>query len=329
MRYRNQLVAASLAGFAMALSTAAAAQTLDSIAREINGNNEQRGCVATDKVYGEKFIVIDGYRYGGCLPVGADKNMDAMRVLIKAAQGTGQWRDNRYGGGGERYLVIGDTSTKKQIVGKGTWNGQPASIRMDWDYRIPGLRFQVTRGNAAPDIWVATDPRVKPGGQTGSLEQPELFGGGPRTGVQLAAWKEKTPGTYAGPSDIPAEELLVLAYLMPSGVVDAGRRAAATMKASKAGTNDVLTIPVPALGADLVARMDAMGRPAHTEINLKGKAYSADFANFVNDRGDYEVYFPLKITIRRDNTVIADWDLEYHHTNPYLIFPVPAQVAAK
>jgi hypothetical protein len=27
--------------------------------------------------------------------------------------------------------------------------------------------------------------------------------------------------------------------------------------------------------------------------------------------------------------VIADWDLEYHHTNPYLIFPAPKEVAPR
>jgi hypothetical protein len=322
------MIAASLAGLAMAAwSSAASAQSLNDVTRELNADNQQRGCMGTDKVYGEKFIVIDGFRYGGCLPVGADKNLDAVRVLIKAAQGTGQWRDNRYGGGGERYLVIGDTSAKKQILGKGTWMGQPATIRMDWDLRIPGIRVQVTRGTTT-DIWTVTDPRVKPGGETGNIEQPELFKATPRPTAQLVAWKESKPGTYAGPSDMTAEDLLVLAYLTPAGVVHAGRDAAATIKTSKQGTNDVLTIPVPELGGDLVARMDAMGRPVHTEINVKGKMYSADFANFVNDRGDYEVYFPLDIVIRRDNMVVVDLDLEYHHTNPYLIFPVPAQVAS-
>jgi hypothetical protein len=261
--------------------------------------------------------------------VGADKNLDAVRVLIKAAQGTGQWRDNRYGGGGERYLVIGDTSAKKQIVGKGTWNGQNASVRMDWDLRIPAVRIQVARGTAAPEIWTVTDPRVKPGGETGNIEQPALFGATARPTAQLVAWKEKTPGVYAGPSDIPPDELLVLTYLMPSGVIHAGRDAAATMKLSKSGNNNVLTIPVPELGTDLVATMDADGRPTRTQINLKGKNYTGEFANFVNDRGDYEVYFPLDIKITRDNQVIAELDLEYHHTNPYLIFPVPAQVASR
>jgi hypothetical protein len=330
MPYGNHIFAAAVAGLALAaLTNEAAASQLNSVARELNANNEQRGCVGTDKVLGEKFIVVDGRRYGGCLPVGADKNLDALRVLIKASQATGQWRDNQYGGGAERYLVIGDTSTKKSIVGTGTWNGQQASVRMDWDYRIPGVRFYVTRQGQPPQIWVASDPRVPPTGPTGYLEQPELFGGGARTGVQLAAWKEQPVGKYAGASDMPADELVTLAYLMPSGVVHAGRNAADKMKLSKSGQNDVLTIPIAALGTDLVATLDAEGRPVRTQINLKGKVYSGEFANFVNDRGDYEVYFPLEINLKRDGQVIADWDLEYHHTNPYLIFPAPREVAPR
>jgi hypothetical protein len=311
MPYGNQLFAAALAGLAVAaLTSSASASSLNSVARELNANNEQRGCAATDKVLGDKFIVVDGRRYGGCLPVGSDKNIDAVRVLIKAATATGQWRDNQYGGGAERYLVIGDTSPKKSIVGAGTWNGQQASIRMDWDYRIPGVRFYVTRQGAPAQISVVSDPRVPPTGPTGHIEQPELFGkGGARQGVQLAAWKEQPVGKYAGPSDIPGEELLTLAYLMPSGVIHAGRSAADKMKLSKSGQNDVLTIPIAALGADLVATLNAKGEPVRTEINLKGKVYTGEFANFVNDRGDYEVYFPLEINLKRDGQVIADWDL--------------------
>jgi hypothetical protein len=328
MRYRNYLAAASLAALATAaFANGAAAQSQADLAKEYNADNHQRGCAATDKVYGSKFFVLDDRRYGGCLPIGADKNADAVRVLIKVAQSTGQWRDNQYGGGASRYLVLGDTTPKKRIVGTGTWNGAKADVRMEWDYRIPAVRFYVTGADKKTEIWAASDPRVKPGGQTGHLEQPELFGGGAIAGVQLAAWKEQTPGVYGGASSMTAEELLTLAYLMPSGVVHAGRDAADKMKLSKDGQRDVLTIPVEALGgANLVATLDTDGRPVHTEINLKGKVYSGDFDNFLNDRGDYEVYFPTNITLKQDGKALAEWALEYHHTNPYLIFPVPAEV---
>src|SRR5690606_16215433 len=99
--------------------------------------------------------------------------------------------------------------------------------------------------------------------------------------------EEAPAGVYEQPASIQPEQLLTLVYLMPSGVIDAGRRAADVMEVSQdANGNDVLTIPVPELGTDLLATIDSAGYPIHTEITLDGTVYTGDFGRFLNDRGD-------------------------------------------
>ena len=123
-------------------------------------------------------------------------------------------------------------------------------------------------------------------------------------------WKEEPAGVYAGPSDMSSQELLAMAYLMPSGVILAGRDAADKMKLSKDDqAHDVLTIPVPALGdATLVATLDAAGHPVHTQIDVgRQDLHRATSANFLNDRMDMEVHFPHQIAIQVDGKPLADW----------------------
>ena len=101
MRYSKSLIAASLAVLAAtALATTASAEV-------VNGK----------EVLGAKPITVDNFKYGGNLPVGADKNLDALKALIKAADSMGQLRDNQYGGA--LYLVLGDTTNAMRMVANG------------------------------------------------------------------------------------------------------------------------------------------------------------------------------------------------------------------
>src|SRR5207237_10927692 len=124
MSIRNHMIAASCAGVA---------------AVALTGTAWAQGAASAEKYLGSNFISIDGYRYGGQIPTGSDKNMEALKILIKVADAMGQLRDNQYGG--STHLVLGDTTPSKRIVGEGTWNGEKVSLRMDWDYRVPGVRI--------------------------------------------------------------------------------------------------------------------------------------------------------------------------------------------
>jgi hypothetical protein len=250
---------------------------------------------------GPKFIAVDGYKYGGGLPVGVDKNLDALRVLIKAADAMGQLRDNQYGG--SQYLVLGDTTNAMRMVANGKVNGQPAHVVIDWDLRVPGIRIDVQ----------------SPDGKTRNVQ----------VAAKKLAWDESSPGIYGGPAQTSVEERLAIAYLMPSGVVLGGRDAADKIKLGKDGARTTMTYPVAALGTDVTATLDADGHPVHTQLALNGKTYTGDFENFLNDRADDEVKFPHTVMIKVDGKPMFDLNLDWHQANPYLIFPVPKEVASK
>src|SRR6266566_2364062 len=156
---------------------------------------------ASAEVLGTKTIEVDRYKYGGNLVVGADKNLDALRVLIKAADGTGMLRLLT------GFLVLGDTTNALRIDGNGTYNGQKAHIVMDWDYRYPGVRMEVD----------------SPDGKTSKIT----------VAADKLAWDEKTLGVYGGAAQTSATDRLILPYLMPTAVVIAGRDAADVMKLTR------------------------------------------------------------------------------------------------
>ncbi len=264
---------------------------------------------ATAEIVGKKFLVIDGYKYGGMLPVGADKNLDAVRVLIRAADAMGQMRDHQYAPDRSvdgYYLVLGDTTLAMRIDANGIWDGQPSHVVFDWDYGFPAVRIDVANSDKkSRQIMVAANG---------------------------LAWNKSEPGIYAGPAKTSAKERLVLGYLMPSEVVLLARDAAAVMKASKDDElHDVLTIPVPWLGdgVNLVATFDTIGHPTHTEIAMGGHTYVGDFGDFLADRMDTAVNFSHHVELKVDGKEFANLDLNWHQINPYLIFPVPTEVAAK
>jgi hypothetical protein len=258
---------------------------------------------ASADVLGSNYVVIDGARYGGRLPVGTDKNLDAVRELINVANAMGQVRDNAYAA--STYLVIGDTSAGMRMKADGTWNGAKAHVVLDWDFRVPGVRVDATSADGkSRTITVAAGNR---------------------------AWDEKTPGVFGGQAQTSVNERLIVPMLMPEGVVNYGREAADAIKLSKDdGVHDVLTIPVPLLGTgvNLVATMDTQGHPIHTSIAYNGHTYTGDFSNFLPDRLDLGVIAPQHVVLQVDGKETANLDLNWHQANPYLIFPVPKEVAS-
>jgi hypothetical protein len=265
------------------------------------------GIPTTSTVLGAKYVNIDGFIYGGMLPIGADKNLDAMRVLIKAADSLGQLRDNQYGANPTfgYYLVIGDTSLAMRVDADGTWNGAKAHVVIGWDYRIPGVRLDVTSAD-------------------GKNRAITVAAGG-------LAWDEKTPGIFGGQATTSVSDRLVVPYLMPTAVAVLGRDAAPTIKLSKNGARSMLTIPVPKLGPgiNLEATLDAEGHPVHTSIAYNGHTYTGDFSDFLSDRMDFMVMFSHQVSLKVDGKEMANLELNWHQADPYLVFPVPKEVATK
>jgi len=250
---------------------------------------------------GSNSIIVDGYRYGGNLPVGADKNLDALRVLIKASDAMGMLRANH--NGAAQWLLLGDSTAGWMLDGDGKWNGVDSHVQIGVDYRVPGVRAEITSvDKKTHQITVVADK---------------------------LAWDEKTPGVFGGQAANSVNDRLVLAYLLPPAVVILGRDAIANVKVVKQGSRNVLTIPVPRLVADLVATLDADGHPVHTSIAYNGHTYTGDFGQILSDRMDFMVYFPHHIVLQTDGKETASLDLNWHQADPYLVFPVPKEVASK
>jgi hypothetical protein len=300
MTYLKPILTAALASMAIAAVTSAQAAAP---AAAPAAAAPAAAAPAAPKVLGAMPIVVDGYKYGGQLPIGADKNLEPLKMLIKAADAMGQLRDNSYGGA--LYLVLGDTTNAMRMNATGTWNGAKANVVLDWDYRVPGVRLDVQ----------------SPDGKTRVVT----------VAANNLAWDEKTPGVFAAKAGTSVAERLVVPYLMPSAVILAGRDAADSIKLSKDDrARPVLTIPVPKLGANvnLVATLNSDGQPVRTQIVLNGKTYTGEFDEFLADRMDMAVVFPHKVVLKVDGKETANLELNWHQANPYLIFPVPKEVAA-
>jgi hypothetical protein len=250
-------------------------------------------------------VAVDGYFYH--LPQGSDKNLDAVRVLVAASDGMGMtrvatWVNNIQDGDGTR-SCIGCSTDSFEYRGTGMFNGQQVKVvSLKFDYRFPAIRTDVTLPDGTETVTVAK---------------------------QNMTWDESTPGVFKAVSKQPAAERLLPAMLLPPAAVVYGAYFAPKITATKSPDGTALmTVPVPSLGTDVKATVDAQGDIIHTEISYGGKLYSGDYSDFENDKMDYHVFGPHKIVQKVDGKVVTDLTLDYHWTNPYLVFPTPAPLLA-
>ncbi len=244
---------------------------------------------------------IDGYYYE--LPKGSDANLDAVRALILASDGMGQTRRGSNAAGSTTNSLGGITASY-EYKGSGTFNGAKADVvSIHFDYRIPAVRTDVTYADGKRVVTVAAD------------------------GV---TWDESTPGLFSAASKESVADRLLPVYLLPPAVVFLGQKVADKITVARNQNGDqVLTIPVADLGSDLKATIGADGHVSATEIAYKGKVYSGEYSEYLNDHMDYHVFGPHKIVQKVDGQVVTDLELEYHWTNPYMLFRTPKEVAQK
>ena len=245
---------------------------------------------------------IDGYKY--YLPEGSENNLEAVRALIAASDGLGMTRRSRGQiPNGNNQNCLGCSTASYEYKGSGTYAGQKADVMsIHFDYRIPAVRTDVTFADGTRMVTVAAN------GLT---------------------WDESIPGVFAKDSDAAAADRLLEVYLLPPAVVFFGQAAADKIKLSMDGADRVLTVPLPDLDADLKATLDFNGRPVHTEISYGGKVYTGDYSDFSNDHMDYHVWGPNHVVQKVDGKVMTDLQLDYHWTNPYMVFPTPQELAQK
>jgi hypothetical protein len=309
MRLNQFAVAIGTAAVAAAFASSPAAASAPAAAAPAASTSPSNAIPpATGAPAGTKFVKVevDGYYYH--LPEGSKNNMDAVRVLVNASNGMGMsrittWVNDITEGDGSR-SCLGCATDSFEYRGSGMFDGKQAKlVSLKFDYRFPAIRTDVTLADGSRTVTVAK---------------------------QNVTWDESTPGTFKAASKQPAAERLLPAMLLPPAAVVYGAYAADKIKVAKSADGTaVLTLPVPALGTDMKATVDGNGRVVHTELTYGGKVYSGDYSDFTNDKMDYHVFGPHKVVQKVDGKVVTDLTLEYHWTNPYLVFPTPKELAAK
>src|SRR5262245_37506762 len=208
-------------------------------------------------------VFFDGHRY--LLPEAAiAKNADAVRALIAAGNALGMVRGNTYGN--QTHLALGQSTHRWRYVATGTVNGEQVKVIMDWDYRLPAVRRQVTHADKSTTITVANGH---------------------------FAWDESKQGVYSSPAKTTSADRFLEQYLLPPAVIQLGEPPTETIKiATNAAGLRELTIPAPEFNSQLKATLDKEGNVTHTEMMVQGKLYSGDYSDYQGDMMEYHVFFP-------------------------------------
>ncbi len=156
------------------------------------------------------------------------------------------------------------------------------------------------------------------------------------------AWTEQGEGGAASPLAASQGELLAsLIRMTPFGGIWAAVEAEGTVKVTKVGGKTVLTgtspyddkvevttvlgLPGKAVGLEPKLTVDVKDLPETVSFSSGGHSYVATFSDYrLSWEPDYRVIFPAKIKWTRDGKPLADLDVSYFHSNPYVLFPVPA-----
>jgi hypothetical protein len=253
--------------------------------------------VATTPAQAAK-TAVDGYYYE--LPAGAaQNNLEAVRALIKASDAHGLTRNN---GTGANCLAC--TIPSFELKGAGMYNGiADAEVLIDFDYRFQAIRADVTRkSDKARTITVAARGLV---------------------------WDETTPGIFNKAGATPPLERLWPAYILPSQVVYAGAVAADKVVLGTEGGKRTLTVPVPEYMTTIKATLDDKYFIVATELKFGGKTYTGEYSAIETDHMDNHVFLPHRVIQKVDGKVVNDLTLEYHWSNPYMLFRPPAELAQK
>jgi hypothetical protein len=239
--------------------------------------------------------IVDGYRYD--LPAGSDKNLDAVRALIKASDAMGFTRRAAVA----TMNCLGCITPAMRYKGTGTYNGEKAEVTIDFDYRFPGVR-----------IWTNV------GGKDATY-----------VAVKDLAWDESKPGVFAKTTTEKASDRMIPIYITPNAVIYYGQQVADKIKVQTTGQTRILTIPMPMYNSELKATLNFEGQPIKTEMTVNGKVYVGEFADYTNDRMDMHVFGPQRFAIKVDGKPMMELNMEYHWANTYIVFPTPKEVAAR
>ncbi len=141
------------------------------------------------------------------------------------------------------------------------------------------------------------------------------------------AWKEVSEGGAATPAPTRGRELLALTKLTPFGALWSVAEAEGHAKVSQVGGKTVLRGTSPYDGLDVSITLDAYKRPQSVTVVDGKTTYGATFADYRDDfEPNYLFIFPKRLTWTKNGRPYADLTVTAYKTNPYVVFPVPANV---
>jgi hypothetical protein len=142
------------------------------------------------------------------------------------------------------------------------------------------------------------------------------------------AWNEDVPGGRATPMPAALNERLLDLWMTPIGFAKA---AAGNDKTRVAIEGTALTVTTEVAGATLKATLNGLYEPERIEARAGSALVEYAYTEYGdwNDNAKADVFLPRHIVQKRDGVVVLDLTIEHTNTyNPYVIMPVPANVAS-
>ncbi len=141
------------------------------------------------------------------------------------------------------------------------------------------------------------------------------------------AWKEVSEGGAATPAPNRVREMVALTKLTPFGALWSVVEAEGHAKVSQVGGKTVLRGTSPYDGLDVTVTLDKQNRPESVAVVDGKTTYGATFADYRDDfEPNFLFIFPKRLTWTKDGRPYADLTVTAYKTNPYVVFPVPANV---
>jgi hypothetical protein len=257
-------------------------------------------------------------------PAGAQSNNpDAAKILRIAADALGMLRYSDIGGEGTRLPAI-DVVNTMEFQGTGTSYSSNQSFKTEYHaalgYNPAAMRVEMTRTAAAGGVAQHTIQTVR---EDYAWNESEI-------GAGLVAGK----GT-ATPAATAVKERLLQLWTLPYGVVKAALAAGDKTKVSVESGATVLTFPLTGQLAGITVRatLDRNNLVAKVETKpdnsaLAGLAFETEYSGYA-DHGEVltDIKSPGRIVQKQGGHPVLDLQVKtWEANNPYLVFPVPANV---
>jgi hypothetical protein len=252
----------------------------------------------------------------GLQPVRAQAPADRAKVLRAAVDALGMARYSDIGTTTTRLPAIDIVNTMEfQASGTFERDGTPvkAQFRVALGYNPPALRIETIEGQRR------TIQTVR---ETWAWNESEL-------GAGLIPGK----GT-ATPVPAAAKERLLGLWLLPYGAIKAALAAGDKAVLSTEAGASVITFPLsgPLAGVTMKMTLDARNFVTKVETRADDPALTCqvEYSNYA-DRAEVltDIKTPGRIIERKGGRTILDLEIKMWETNnPYLVFPVPANVKA-